>query len=442
MPGLLGPSLIKPITSTSISNRLASLLAFAIALCVSNAAKAGDSAQTLPKGIVGIRYTSVFVTGLDYQFDDKGTNQGIAELNSSSISKEARKTLLGSGLGKRIYDRITESVQGVPLAQAALDAANSTLDSYDFGEIRMDIRPSVQVQVPNVMYGVTNWWSVVVSVPFIKMKTDVNWQYKPGADSGTLDSVSATARTLGVSSIPSSRELVGLAQTTLAEKGYKPIESTEKSFMGDARLMSLFKLGQFGKLGLGAMNTLGLPTGPEHDSDDLTDSGAFHHAFIEQEITAEYVFSRRFATYASGGIRYNLPEDSTFRIPKEEGDLAPDASQKETVKRQIGMSNFVEAGLKYRALSRLVLSGGWIQRTKEQDTFAGNRGFRYDVLAKTYPYTAESSHAFKAGVMYDPLSRYRPGSIPLMANLDFEQTFAGVNTPATKQLMLSLSTFF
>jgi hypothetical protein len=422
--------------------RVALFMSSLILSLASSRAFAGDSTQTMPKGIVGVRMNSIFVTGVDNQFGADGAKATIGDMHAVSVRDQGVNTVLGSDLGNAIFSRIKKALQASPLGTFGMNMAASAVSAMDLGQMKINVTPSVSVQAPTIMYGIMKNWNLIVTTPFVKMKTDVKWEYTPGTTTAALNSASALANAVGITSIPNSSQIVGVGQQTLTDKGYKPLQSGERSFMGDVRVSNLISLGHVGKLSFGAMNTIGLPTGPSHDSDDLLDSGNFHHTFISQELTAVYEFSKKFQSYASAGIQYNLEESTNFRVPVDMNDQNPDASQKEDVTRQVGLGKFVEAGIKFRALPRFQITTGLMYRTKDADKFTGNRGLNYAVLEQTYPYNAEQATSYKIGLTYDPLSNYQMGSIPLMFDVNYEEVFAGSNTSAVKQLMFALSTFF
>jgi len=401
-------------------------------------AHAGDETQTLPKGIFGVRLNNVFVTGTDYEFGPDGQRRTIGETHESNIVQQGINSATQSGVGKLIYDSLVKILQGTTQGQSFL---NSALSGIDLGEMRINVVPTTTVQSPTLMYGLTNKWSLIVNVPFIKMQNQVSWEYVPGSSTATLNGLSSAANLVGVN-IPNSSQFVSLAQSSLAAKGYKPMQSGERSFMGDIYVMNLIDLGKSGRFTFGTMNTISLPTGPSHDPDDLLDAGSFHHTFVEQEFTTVYSFDRKFKGYLSGSFRYYLPEQTAWRVPATETDLDPDLSQEGTINRQVGMTTMTEGGLKYRIMSRWNTKAGLAHYTKAADKFNGDIPGSYDLIENTYPYNASSSTSYKLGLTYDPLSNYKPGSVPLMVDLSYEEVIAGTNTPSIKQITLSLSTFF
>jgi hypothetical protein len=411
-------------------------------LLICSSAGAGNSTQTLPKGVWGFRLNNVFVTGADYMYGPDGSKASIADANASSIKEQALHMLNGNSLGGDIYNQILNIVKSATVAQLGLNLAESVIQAMDLGQLKLNVSPTIKVISPTIMRGMTRWWSLILNVPIVNMNTEVSWQYIPGSSTATLDSISALAGRMGFQGIPNSSQIIPMAENSLAQKGYKPLRSDDRTFVGDSQLMNLFSLGRFGALSFGTMNTIGLPTGPKHDPDDLTDIGQFHHTSIEQELTAVYVFTRSFRTYVSGGVRYTLPEKGDYRIPAGADDFTPDKSQTESVTRQVGLGTFVEGGFSYRILPRFVFGAGLVHRSKAADTFRGNRGLNYGLLQDTFPYDASTSNSYKVGITYDPLTNYRLGSIPLMADLNYEEVFSGVNVPATKIIFFSVSSFF
>jgi hypothetical protein len=403
------------------------------------AARAGEETRTLPKGRFGILINNVYATGVDYEFGKDGVKRTVGDTHATSINQQALAAANRNSLGNAIFGAISSSLNQTAEGRAFLQSAAA---GTDLGVMKMQVGSTANVATPTIMYGVTNKWSLVMAVPYVKLKTDVQWEYVPGKGNDALDQLSTLANAIGITSIPNRNQFVGLAQQVLADKGYKPPVSREKAFLGDMRVMQLLDLGRIGHFSFGTMNTVGLPTGPKHDPDDILDAGSFGHSFVEQEATAVYRFSRKLQAWASGGVRYNIAEKTKFRVPIDDLDLSPDQAQTETVKRQIGLGTFVEAGARYRPLSRIELRAGVIHRAKAHDEFSGDRGSNYEALERMYPYTPESAYVFKVGLKYDPLSNYRPGSIPLMADVNYEETFAGSNTPALKQIMFSIATFF
>lgn len=383
---------------------------------------AGSNTQTPPKGIFGIRLNQVFVTGTDYEYNSSGSKGTVGDLHSKNLFDELVRKLQAAGFG----------AYGVNLSGG---------NALDLGKMKMDVASTSTVFNPTLMYGVTDRWMTIVNVPYVNIKYDIKWSYVPGAMTPLIDGASQLASLANIN-LPNSSQFVSLAQQSLAQKGFKEMTSREKSFIGDALWMNMFNLGKMGALSFGTMNTISLPTGPKHDPNDLLDVGSFHHTYVEQEVTSVYAFSKKFQTYASGSVRYNLPEKTDFRVPKDENDLDPDITQLETVTRTVGMTKFAEAGFKYRLLPRWQLLTGLAYKSRDADKFSGSKGSNYASMSKIYPYVAETASIFKLALTYDPLTHYKLGSIPLMADISYEETFAGTNTPAIKQIILSLSTFF
>lgn len=415
-------------------------LIFSLLVSASRWAEAGNETRTVPKGIFGFRLNTVYVTGTDYGFGADGKRQTTADMHATSIKDQAVRQISSWSVGNDIFKQITNALQSLPGGQAGLDLAQSAINSIDLGQMKVHVNPTSSVIAPTLLYGLTDNWSLILNLPIIKMKYDVRWEYIPGSSTATLDSTSAAANLLGITSIPSSSQFITMAHQDLAKKGYKPMTSREMSFIGDTLVMNMFSLGKAGGFSFGTMNTVSLPTGPEHDPDDLLDAGPFHHLGVGQEFTTVYTFNRSFRYYASAGIQYFLPEDTLFRVPENEFDLMPDRGRTETVKRQVGMGKFAETGIKYRLLPRFDFSAGVAHFIKDMDRFSGAGSSRYDLLSQFYP--AGSATTFKLGLTYDPLSRYRLGSVPIMADINYEEAFSGVNAPATRQLMFSLAIFF
>lgn len=406
-------------------------------------AQAGDDTRTLPKGIFGVRVNNVFVTGADYEYGPGGQRVTTGEANASSISQQAAQTFNNptGGIGKTIYNAVASILQSPSAASFTVSAIGNELQSLDLGKMEVNVTPTSTVTSPTLMYGVTNRWSTIVNVPVIKLDNEVAWQYIPGASTNLLDNASHLASLAGIS-IPNSSQFVSIGQSTLTQKGYKPLASEETQFVGDIYVMNLFDLGRLGPFSFGTMNTISLPTGPAHDANDLLDVGAFHHTFMEQEFTTVLHVTRKFQSYLSGSVRYYLPEQTSWRVPANAQDADPDITQEGTITRQVGFGTMAEGGVKYRVLKRFNTKAGVVYETKQADRFSGTIPGDYDVISSTFPYAASTATSYNLGVTYDPLTNYRPGSIPLMVDLSYQEVVAGVNTPAIKEVMISFSTYF
>lgn len=408
----------------------------------SSTAFAGSETRTLPKGRFGIVLGNVYATGTDYQYTKDGEKKTVGDANKTSIKDQALAMGARNSVGAAIFNKIIDFFNQSAAGRAALASARSFVDGVDLGTMTMNVKSTANVTSPTLMGSVTDKWMVIVNIPYVRMKTEAEFVYTPGKTSDQLDQLSAMANSVGITGIPNRNQFTSLARQALIDKGYKPPDSREKKFLGDIRLMNVVDLGGAGKFAFGGMNTIGLPTGPKHDPDDIFDSGAFHIPFIEQELTAVYSHTRKFRSYYTGGVRYNLGMKEKFRVPLDNQDFSPDKAQTETVTRTVGLSTFVETGLKYRLHSRWEVLGGLIRKTKAVDKFEGDQGSNYEAMGKMYPNVPSEALIYKVQLKYDPLTYYKMGRVPVMADISYEETFAGKNAPALKQLMFSIATFF
>lgn len=314
-------------------------------------------------------------------------------------------------------------------------------DALTLGTLHININPQINYIAPVHAFGITKKWTLGVGVPVIRYSNDIN-MYQSGSN---LEAIRAQTGGLSAQMDSAFDELsVGLvsqAQKELSSKGYLPLENHRETFIGDVQVASLYQIYNDTKYGVLTKTTLGLPTGPQDDPDDLADLGTFAYTSVEQTLLGTYRPRANWRLSAKAGVRYTLPDRIEKRVPKDETDSLPDANSKENVSRTNGILGSIGASTSYFFLRRWSAGLGVDYLAKAADSYSGSRGGRYDLLARE---TNSSATRMRVGISYDTISAYfsKAAMIPAMISYEFSDTIRGFNVERQTVHELTLTLFF
>lgn len=381
------------------------------------------SAQTLPAGIYSPSFRWGQYQGLGQLYDSTGRLQNLGDTKSITFN--------------------AQTLSQVSAQAAALVAALNGIGSYELGNklslgtLKVDTKPEVQYFAPILAYGITNTWTLGIGFPIMTYHNDVQLTveksnieaYRPlfaGAISNQLDSALQNT------------DLIAEVQKVLTARGYKPISSRADSYLGDVQIASLHLLNKSARTLLQYKATLGLPTGPEDDPDDLIALNRTHRTSLENLLYFEYLMRPSLKWEPSVAATIYMPDQVRRRVPKDSSDLLPD--QVSTVNRQLGTEFSLINDIEWSLTRNWSVLPGVELYEKFQDSFTNADG----TAAYFNQNTDSQATRWRFKLAYSSVQTYmqKESWIPVMANLTISDTIQGRNVEKRLQTELNLLLFF
>ncbi len=299
-------------------------------------------------------------------------------------------------------------------------------------------------------YGVTRDLTVGVIVPYGEVKTTAQFSVSggnigfnplfdpsqpPSATNPALLPVGAGAveplTTEGVQQILS-EPAFGLA--------YRPLGSTRSKGFGDPTLGLLWRFYHSGKDSLILGTGLRFGVAREVDADDLLqvpidDGSTDYRARLEYYRDLSAGFDLKLATEYT----YQFADHVTRRVPAA-GSLLAAASSKETLERKLGNYWEYDIGIG-KAFSDWRIAATWHRYAKSADTYHSALGTN---TASLQANTELYANQWRASVSWSGIRSWQEGklALPLIIQLELQQTYAAKNFPDVRDLYLQLTSFF
>lgn len=381
------------------------------------------STETLPERISSPILRYGVISGLSGKFDSQGRLVNLGD--SRSVSFDA------ATLSK-------VSPEARALVQALNKIGSQGLgDQINLGTLRIDTQPELRYWAPILAHGVLNTWTLALGVPIVTYKNKISLSH----EKSNLDFYRAELSQLSDEFNEALNiNLVNEAQATLREKGYRPLENRDETFLGDMQFISLWRFYD-GPSFRGALRSqLTLPTGPKPNSDDLMAPNVFHRSGVENKFILEKPLGL-IALKPYIGFAHFLTQNYEARVPKNEDDSLPDASQKEVVRKNFGLTTLLGGEVEYAWSDSLSFWTGVERSAKASDSYGGSRNLRYDLLARNSDSLALKS---RVGFSFSTVKDYfkSKAALPAMASLEFSDTFLGKNVERMMVTEFNLMMFF
>lgn len=370
--------------------------------------------QTLPAGVRSPSIRFGMISQLDQKYADTGhlaysVDLRSVEFNSQRLMKIEPKV-------KRLVDLFNSF------------GRQEMGSKLNLGTLRIDSRPEIQYAGLIFAYGVNDRWTLGFGAPVVSYKNSIRV-------SKTASNIGAFVKEAEALNQPEVDEgLKTLAETDvvqafhseLRQKGYDELTDQNQKFFGDLQIASLYRLDDFRGVETLLRVNVNLPTGPKFNADNLAALNQFGYTFVEPQVTVARPLSR-FKFSGLLGARYYLPDQVTVRVPKDQDDLLPDASQRESVHRQIGLRWAQSVQIEGRVTENfnLFALSEWSQ--KAADRFQGNRDGSYEMLSEG---TEVSTQVVTVGLGYSSVASYLKSKKGIPGTLAFQvsDTVAGKNT--------------
>lgn len=365
--------------------------------------------DVLPRGINSPMFNYGVFQNLEQRFENDGSLWRVGDLRS--VEYDAA-----------YLSKVSPEAKNLISALNAFGQNHGQLINY--GVLKFEIIPSMSYFAPIYAYGLTDKWTLAVGAPVITFETKINLE--------TVNSNLASYKSIYQGRVSDELDralnLDIKAETlkTIEQRGYKPLISQKQQFLSDVQVVSIYKFNQTSYFDLFYLTTIGLPTGPQYDPDDLVALNTFGLASVENTFasTLKGPFGLSATPYI--GYQYVLPDSITARVPLNEEDNLPDASQKEGVHRQTGGRWIVKTEGEWKASDAFSFTSAYLQSQKAADKFEGSQGGRYDLLSKKTN-TREETYSFK--LSFNTIKAYfkKKALFPFVVYYEFSDLFRGEN---------------
>lgn len=385
-------------------------------------AKAAD-VDTLPQSVRMVQARYGVNTGLNQTWKSDGKLYELGDTQSISFNA----TTLA---------RVSQRAQALI---AALDffGRNDLGSKINLGTLEVSTKPQLEYFVPVMAYGLSSRWTLGVGLPVMRYSNQIRLSSGPsnlefyrsqleGRVNRELDEA------LNMNIVDESRKV-------LAQKGFKPIQDRDETFLGDVEVALLHRLARLGSWDFMHQMSVTLPTGPKDDPDDLMALNKFHRLAFNTSITASRRLFRNWKIVPYGGLQLPVPDQVVKRVPRDEGDTIPDADSKQEVTRIVGATATAGSELRWAfARSWSVMTGAesfW----KSQDRYTGSG--RMDLLEKD---TEQSGTIVRAGFGYSTVASYMQNlaAAPMQMGLTVSDMIMGRNKERQMITEFSAALFF
>ncbi len=383
-----------------------------------------SATDTLPAGINSPSLRMGFVTGIDQRFGSDGDLYRMGDYKSVQFTAE--------NLSKF-------NARAQQLIQALNRFGTQDLgNNINFGVLKVDTKPTVNYFAPVYARGLTDRWTLGLGIPVVNYKNKItlsqensNLAYYKSQLSGLSPELDSALNI----------NLVNETQSTLRERGYRPIEDHNETFIGDMQLASLYRIMGDNWNGLLYSAIFNLPTGPKYNPDDLAALNVFGRTSVENKIVwsnhlNNYLEIAPFAAYT-----INFADRITARVPTNEDDVLPDQNSKEMVRRQVGNTASVGGDLIVSIDDQISVGAGYSYLDKERDQYSGEEGRRYDLLGQN---TNSKSHRVNAQFNYSTVKSYlsKKSKMPAVLSFNYMDTLAGSNAERRTVNEMTMMMFF
>lgn len=349
-----------------------------VGLSVSNFAHAVadfGNPGVLPVGRHQVTFRFGQVSEIQDKFNDNGTLQSPGRMN-----KRMDNAFLMKQKEFREFAKILDE-QILPNQKPSKD--------IDLGAVEFKGDATVDYFAPQIARGMTSNWSLGIAIPMVRYQSDINAQNvgvntfvnisKGMADPNKVAQMDAKSGRQVQAMVGGPKEVM---RDKLESRNYKSVSGRDEQFVGDIVLGSSLKFFDTKNIDLYLLNQLTLPTGPKDDPDDLLDLNIFGKTALQTTLFSN--FELRSWVELGAGVFYTwgIPDDFDKRVPTSESDDIPEASTKETVRKDPGDSFGALLYSNFKLSDYYHIGAGYETGRSQSDKYTGGKGSRYDLLEK------------------------------------------------------------
>ncbi len=386
-----------------------------------------ENAKVLPKGIRNIRFR-----GAEFQATEKFDGSGQIVPVGNALNK-------GVTWNKIIDGKDTAVEKG--LLRGYLESKNVNLND-EVGNTTGVVGIGFQPIIPIMAYGLSEKMTVAIAVPVIKTSLQVDAGFVANENLEGIgknlikDGSQAKAYELQY-------KTANAIQEKLKKYNYQPLQSEEKTRLGDIRIVTKNVLHQKGKFDVAIKGIITAPTGQTTDADKAVDIGTGDGQWdLGLGLVSDWQFSDNNMITGYIAAISQLPTSRARRIPEEaDSKLSPDVDK--NTRMDLGDVINLQLGNKYSFLKGFSLSSALSLQYKDKDSYSGNKysSFRYNWLERDTAQTMESVH-LSFGYSTLALFREKKFPAPVEANLSFNQVVGGMNAIQDYLVAFELAAYF
>lgn len=387
-----------------------------------------ETTQVLPVGVNSPQVSYSWVENLDQRFN---SSQNLIFLKDQYTFAFDINSL------ERLESDVTE-------LRAALNAvSNQNLgDKLHLGYLSIDSSPSISYWVLSHAWGLTPQWTVGFGAPVVNYKNKITISQNGSNLDFYKQNVVGLSAELDSAIRRLDTNLALEASQVLAEKGYKPVESINSSFLGDSQIVSIYKVKELQRFSILHKGAVNLPTGPKDNPNDLTDLGLFGQFYFQNALIAVYNYGA-WSPAISASHKYFVQDTVQARVPRSASDFLPDAASLQSVKRKIGDVFELTLQSGYQLSKKWELLALISESTQEKSNYSGGAGgeYRYDLLGAD---TASRKLSWSIGASFSSVFDYLKSkkNIPLIGSLNYSDVFNGTNSPRQTKTEMGLTLFY
>ena len=279
-----------------------------------------------------------------------------------------------------------------------------------------------------------------LGIPIITYKNNLTYSHSGSNLKNLQSQFSGLSKSIDDAFNKLDKNIISLAQQNLKDKGYKPIQNRNETFLGDIQVASFYMLYKESFLGVRWQSFLNLPTGPKDDPNDLADLTSFGKTAWENSLLLNMNFWSNLNFAIRCGFKWSIPDTVLVRVPENDEDSLPNSMRLSLVNRKIGDSINSGASMTYSFSNGFALSMGLDSNYKNKDSFSGAMIGSYSPLEKD---TKSYTHRIQYEVSYDSVSYFlnKKAILPVIFSINYSDSFRGQNIERLTQTEMN-STFF
>lgn len=379
--------------------------------------------QTLPKKVSTTSIKMGYVAGLDQRFQEDGDLVKLKDYKSIEFDAPTLAKFNPQA------STLVQTLNRFGLYNAG--------DLFNLGTLEFETKPTIKYVAPVYAYGVTDKWTLGFGIPVIQYTNEVSMKQ-------SLSNVEYYNQFRGLSAdldAALDTDLRAATQSTLAQKGYTPIENRSENFVGDIQLVSVYKMYDSGESKLIHQATLTLPTGPEYNADDLLALNTFHKTSIENTFGFTRIMGSFLTASPYVNFRYVLPEEITVRVPKNSEDVLPGQESKDKVTLEEGFTTEVGTQFDFDLTQDFKIGADYKYGQKTVDKYSSSNKGDTSALAKN---SKAMWHKVSLSLSYSTVKSYlkKQSLLPMSLSFMAYDTVTGKNVERRTGQELTLSLFF
>ncbi len=380
--------------------------------------------DVLPQGINSPMFNYGVFQNIGQRFENDGSLWKMGDLRSVEYNAN-------------YLSKVSVEAKGLITALNAFGQTHG--QNINYGVLKFDIEPSMQYFAPVYERGITTNWTLAVAAPIITFAVDIHME----TQNSNLASYKAVYQGKVSEDLDRALNLDIKTETlkTIEQRGYKPLMNQKQQFMSDVQVVSIYRLQQSHYMDSFYLATLGLPTGPKYDPDDLVALNTFGLASVENTLATTFKPGFGIGLTPYLGYQYVLPDVVTARVPLDEEDNLPDSTQKEDVSRNTGGKWIMKTEVNWKMSNAFTFASAYTQNQKAADRFSGSKGTRYDLLGR---HTNQREEIYSFKLSFNTVKAYfsKKALFPFMVYYEFSDMFRGENVYRRTLHELNFKMFF